>query len=443
MERRDLLKTAGATAGVGLTVSLSGCSLLQDGEGSDGGDGGSGSGEVPSDPVRIALIDFYSGGSEIFGHHSRQSAELVQEDINSNGGILGERELQFEFIDEATGTDQVISDIREMAQNDEIDLLMGVTSDGNANAIAPVADELGLLFIGAAASSKLYDENFTQGKMQNVFRPEPMNLIDAVGAARYIKDELPNVETVAGLNQDYAWGHLTMEQFEMSLERLVPNVEVVDSRFTEIGAGDYASQITALNQADPDLIFSTFWGSDLVNFTNQGQSQGLFEDREIVYTMADHALQDMGDSMPEGVIAGARGPNHFTWLMQENPASEEYVTAYNDEYGEYPTYPAFDKWRNIHLYISVVETAYELTGEWPDNDALRTVLSDSMLQVLPGLALPIPGQQAHFPVVYARTTYTDEYDFPILQDDLRWYAPSRVNPIHGMTTSDWIGRIQF
>jgi len=159
--------------------------------------------------------------------------------------------------------------------------------------------------------------------------------------------------------------------------------------------------------------------------------------------MADHALQDMGDSMPEGVIAGARGPNHFTWLMQENPASEEYVTAYNDEYDEYPTYPAFDKWRNIHLYISAVETAYELTGRWPDNDALRTILSDSMLQVLPGLVLPIPGQQAHFPVVYARTTYTDEYDFPILQDNLRWYAPSRVNPIHGMATSDWLGRIQF
>ena len=81
--------------------------------------------------------------------------------------------------------------------------------------------------------------------------------------ARYIFKRGIKIESVAGINQNYAWGQDSWADFTMSLKVLYPKIEIVSEQFPKIFAGQYGAEVSALSLAKPDLIHSSFWGSDL------------------------------------------------------------------------------------------------------------------------------------------------------------------------------------
>ena len=44
-----------------------------------------------------------------------------------------------------------------------------------------------------------------------------------VGAALYVKDAKPGVKSIAGINQNYAWGQDSWGDFEAAMKVLVPD----------------------------------------------------------------------------------------------------------------------------------------------------------------------------------------------------------------------------
>ena len=59
----------------------------------------------------------------------------------------------------------------------------------------------------------------------------------------------------------------------------------------------------------PDLIHSSLWGGDLESFIIQSNARGLFRNKTVFLSAADHVLPTIGKNIPDGVIIGARGPH--------------------------------------------------------------------------------------------------------------------------------------
>src|SRR6478672_9249200 len=108
-----------------------------------GGPGTSGS--KPAE-LKVAMVDFMSGGAAMFGTGALNAGKMVFDQINAAGGIGGVK-VNYQTLDENGPADQVVSNYRRLVLDEKVDAVIGYTSSANCLAVAPVAEELKKLTI--------------------------------------------------------------------------------------------------------------------------------------------------------------------------------------------------------------------------------------------------------------------------------------------------------
>lgn len=432
--RREFLKEVGlAGVAIGLSSGILGCVTQQPTKEKEQPSGEAG---IPSKPLKMAVVSFLSGPAAIFGVPAANTAKLLVNQINNNGGILGKRRIDLQVLDESGGTDANVRTLRRLATQENVDVVIGYISSGDMLAIAPVAEDLGqLTIIFDAGSNRLFEER----SYEYVFRTDAHLSVGAVGAARLLEN-MSEVKTVALINQDYAWGRDNADIFKAALKRLRPDIEVVAELWPPLFTTDYTSHISALLSAEPDFVFSSLWGGDLVTFTQQAKPQGLFEKSTVLFSTGEHAIQDLGKDMPEGVILGARGPHYWKYWIDTNPLNKKFVQDYYSTYGSYPNYPAYHMWQAIMAYVTAVEKAYNILGKYPDVEDIIYSMEGHELYTPSGYLYIEKTHQAREPALFGYTKFTSQYDFAVL-DGIKLIPADLVNPPPGVKTKDWIATL--
>src|SRR6185295_17377795 len=200
-------------------------------------------------PVKIGIVTFLSGpAAGAFGVPARNGFELMTELLNAGSvpapyatkGIAG-RPIELVIIDEAGGPQKQVAELRNLAQR--VDYVIGYISSGDCLAVAPVAEELKKLTV-------LFDcgtpRIFEEASYKYVFRTRPHATMDAVGAALYLKEMQAKVKTYAGINQNYAWGQDSWNDFSAAMSVLKPEAKITTSQMPKFGAGQYGAEISAL-----------------------------------------------------------------------------------------------------------------------------------------------------------------------------------------------------
>src|SRR5688572_32215322 len=208
--------------------------------------------------VKVGVVTFLSGpAASPFGVPARNAAEFVAESLNKGTAPkpygkqgFGGATLELVIIDEAGSTTTQVTEFRNLVQRANVDLVIGYVSSGNCLAIAPVAEELKkLVNFFDCGTPRIFED----GKYNYVFRTSPTATMDSVGAALYVRDAKPGVKSIAGINQNYAWGQDSWGDFEAAMKVLVPNVEVKTSQMPKLFAGQYNAEISALLSAKPEI----------------------------------------------------------------------------------------------------------------------------------------------------------------------------------------------
>ena len=115
------------------------------------------------------------------------------------------------IIDEAGGTTKQVSEFRNLVERQDVDFVIGYISSGDCLAIAPVAEEMKkLTVLFDCGTPRVFEER----SYKYVFRTRPHATMDAVAAALYLLEQRPDVKTYAGINQNYAWGQDSWNDFE-------------------------------------------------------------------------------------------------------------------------------------------------------------------------------------------------------------------------------------
>lgn len=434
VDRRTFLKGAGAATAA---ASMAGCNNPAAGGDGNGDGGGGGGGEIPSEPLRMATVGFTSGSAAVFGTPMMQAARMVVDKINEAGGILGEREIEMDEYDE--NTEDIVQQYRRLATEENYEVIIGYISSADALSVGPVAEELGQpTIIWDTGTTELFDDAVTDP--QYLFRTCASSSTDAIGAARLLNNALPDVETVAGVNQDYAYGRNNWDLFERGIEAFDIDVDIVETRFTPFPNEDFSSTISALNDNDPDFIFSSLWGGDLVNFMTQANNQGLFDNTLPTFSGGTHIFADAPDQVPDDLIFGARGPHFPYGTLEWNPLHEEFVQSYEEEYGEAPyAHGAFHAWQGLYAYVYSVERAYNLSGAYPDRDAWAASMNGIGFDTPSGfVSIPKDNYNAIEPSFWG---FSDTSGENISLRDAVWIAKEEVNPPVQMTTGEWLDSI--
>ncbi|MGH2541500.1 MAG: ABC transporter substrate-binding protein, partial [Ardenticatenaceae bacterium] len=328
-----------------------------------------GGGEAPGG-LKIGVVSFLSGAAAApFGVPSRNAAELLIEQLNAGGAPapyeqvgIGGVPIRTVYIDEAGGADQQVAEYRRLVLDEQVDLVIGYISSADCLAVAPVAEELRTLTVMFDCGTH---QIFEESEHHYLFRTAGHQIIDNVGAARYVLQQRPELESIAGINQNYAWGQDSWNTFRDSVLQLKPDVSVAAEQFPQLGAGEYSAEISSLLAAGPDVVHSSFWGGDLEGLLIQSTPRGLSQQSLLVLTTGDTVLPRLGANVPPGIIIGARGPHGA--LAPASDLNDWFVESYRNRYGARPVYPSYHMSQAILGVKAAYERAMEANGgQWPD-----------------------------------------------------------------------------
>jgi len=242
------------------------------------------------------------------------------------------------------------------------------------------------------------------------------------------------VKKVAGINQNYAWGQDSWNDFEASMKVLKPAVQVSTSQMPKLGAGQYGAEISALMSGSPEIIHSSLWGGDLDAFVLQAAPRGLFKKSVAVFTAGETAMYKLAGQIPDGTIIGARGANGV--YAPENALNAWFRTAYTDRYSLPPVYPSY----RMAQAILGLKAAYEKAqagGAAPDQDQIIAALEGLTFESPSGtvkMALG-KGHQAVSEAVYGTVKNVKG---KITFVNVKRYPAEKVLPPEGVKSAEWI-----
>jgi len=296
-----------------------------------------------------------------------------------------------------------------------------------------VAEELGttLTVFFDCATKQLVDQKMMK---KVVFRTGGTTVQDGVALAKAVLQYKPDVKTVVGLNQDYAYGRDEWEDFITALKKLKPDVEVLDTLWTPLFTTDYSAQISKIVDLKPDLVHTSYWGPDLANFIQQAAARGLFKVTTVAFARGESMLQEVGVAMPEGQIV--EGPHYFEYPSL-SPLNKQIVEEYKKRYGAYPPYPAYHMANAILGVKYAIEAASMATGQdWPDLSAVSKAF-ERLAYLSPGdwIIMTLNHNAARGAVV-GITKSMSQYNFKVLRP-YHYVPPAEINPPPDMTSKEW------
>ncbi len=392
-------------------------------------------------PVKIGFVTFLSGPAAApFGLPAKNAVELVVEELNAGKGPapyatkgFGGAPIETVIVDEAGSTTTQVTEFRNLVQRHNVDLVIGYVSSGNCLAVAPVAEELKKLTnLFDCGTPRIFEDN----DYQYVFRTSPTATMDSVGAALYVKEAMPKVKSIAGINQNYAWGQDSWADFEASMKQLVPGLEVKTSQMPKLFAGQYNAEISALLGAGADVLHSSFFDGDLEALILQSGPRGLMKKSVTVLTTGETAMHKLAAQIPDGTVLGARGP--FGPYAPDNAFNRWYAKGYQARFKEAPNYASYQMTQAILAVKLAWEKAQDAAGgKRPTNEQVGAALKGMTFEG-PGGTVRMAigkGHQAIMETAYGRTRLVGG---KITMVSVKRYPAEKVNPPEGVKSADWI-----
>ncbi len=326
-----------------------------------------------SAPVKVGFVYIMSGPLSAYGQFAKQGAELAVQEINAAGGING-RQVQAVFEDSTGKADVALRALRKLVYNDKVDILIGLDSSGVADTVVPSIQQMQVPLIITHAATP----NVT-GKFCNkyTFRIS-LNINQNVKAAALVANE-SGAKKWTTVGPDYAFGHQSWEYFEKYLKELNPEATFLpknDVAFPPFNTTDFNSYITKVMNSNPDGVFISLWGGNLIDFVRQATSMGFFDkDYEVLMSLgaATEVLTALGDRMPEGLWVGTR----YWFLANDSPLNNNFVDSYFKQFNAYPSYNAHGAYSAVYAYKAAAEKAGSIDKE-------------EIVKALEGLELEIP-----------------------------------------------------
>jgi branched-chain amino acid transport system substrate-binding protein len=416
--RREFLKAAGAAA-AGVVASPA-IARAQAKKG------------VPKEPVKIGVIAIRAGIAAPVGMAGLRGTAWWADRVNKAGGILG-REVQLVTEEESSPKDTV-ERYRKLILQEKVDVVVGGISTAVTLALGPVAEEMGTPWLSwDGTTQKGVDETMPNPKW--AFKSVD-NEVEAIVAGLLTPKYFKGVKTVAGIGNDYSYGHDCWQTYQAVLKKHNPDVKFVLELFPKLGVTDFTSHIAAIQQAKPDLLMCSFWSGDATIIMKQAAAVGLFKSMKGVFTTAGGVHDSLKKEFtPEGLLLG------YNSMYFDDPRGslllKQFVREYKAKYDGYPAYECDHAYFCAESYKAAVEKAYAASGQWPAKEQVAKALEGIEVQSLSGKRSWREDHVQMCNFYQGITTHKNSYDFATITPIEVVSTKQAMKPA-GAKLLDWI-----
>ncbi|MFB6221831.1 MAG: ABC transporter substrate-binding protein [Halolamina sp.] len=332
IDRRAVLQSASA---VGL-AGMAGC-LGEIGGGTETA-GGSGT-------LTYGVLSPISGSYEGLGPGQRQGAELAIQQLQDDDEFGFDVEAVYK--DTGTTSSTATQVAEEAVQRDGANYLMGAISSSVAGALNSFAADNEVIYNPGGAAVPLTGSQCNKW----VFRAETNTAQIAEAVAGYTVNNLGS--DVWFHIADYAYGNSVLNRVERRMKNEHDDYNRVGLSKSELGADNYDSFISQIQNSDAQVAMLGMTGGDLIKFVSQAVSKGLKEDVTLVSpTMTFAVVRGALGSAAYGTYGGIR---YIPGL--DTGDNQSFVDAYTSEYDAPPDNFARVGYQSIMMTAQGVQAA--------------------------------------------------------------------------------------
>jgi branched-chain amino acid transport system substrate-binding protein len=283
-------------------------------------------------PIKVGLIYDFTGMASEIAEGSRRGADMVFEEINNSGGILG-RKVETVVRDSALKPELGAREAKELILNEKVNVIFGAVSSGVVLAITSVCKQNKTIHISTTGNTEaLTGKNGHRYGFCFVIN----TIMEGANQALQAVERYPQAKKWYVMAPDYQYGHDNAKAFRAGLKKLNPGAEVIAEAFPKFGETEFGTHIRAMIGKKPDAALITTYGADAIALIKQGLPLGLFDIPMIAAFSTDvwPVFSKESISKTKAIVCTDRGP--FYYLSETNPMADRYVKKYITKYGATP-----------------------------------------------------------------------------------------------------------
>lgn len=309
------------------------------------------------EPYKIGVLVAITGGASTLGVPERNTIEMLHQEVEATGGIMGPDGLRHpvEVIMYDTESDETKAVLAaKKLEEDQVSIILGPTQSGTTLAIMDTVQKAEVPLISLAASVKIVEP---VAERKWVFKTPWIDRSFAHAVLGYLKDQ--DITKVAWLSINNAFG----DSGKLEFEALAPDygVEITNMEKFESGDTDMSAQLTKIrgDNAEALIIWSILPGAAIA--TKNAYDLGL--EMPIIQCNAAASpkfVELATTAAAEGVLVHSGKISVAEQLPDSDPQKEvlmKYLTDYRAAYNAEPDQFGGCAWDAFNLAIEVMELA--------------------------------------------------------------------------------------
>ena len=203
------------------------------------------------EPYKLGAIFSITGPGSSLGIPERDTALMLEAEINGKGGIKGPdgkmHPLRLVIYDDASDETKAVLAAKKLIDEDRVTAIVGTTLSGTSLAIVDTVQKAGIPMISCAAASKIVEP---AAERKWIFKTPQSDALIVGALVDYLKAR--GLTKVGWLNVDYAFGQLGWIEFEKAAKTAGLTV-VANEKFGQKDV-DMTAQLTRVRTVSPQAV---------------------------------------------------------------------------------------------------------------------------------------------------------------------------------------------
>jgi len=317
------------------------------------------------DPIKIGSFGPMTGGAAGNGQSQREAIDLVVDEVNAAGGVLG-RKIQVIYGDDAGKPEQAVSIVKRFITSDKVTVVIGGISSPTSMAASQVTREEKVPQIMVASTAA----RITLQGNPWIFRSAVPDVKLSADLADFIAQKFPNIKRMAAIyvNDDFGKGGAT--GFTEAAKKHGIQI-VVEEKYTR-GDVDYTAQLTKIRAANPDGILDWSRYHEGALIAKQAKQMGITAPIFGCDGIAHPKYIELGGDAVNGVFYAT----HFSPATSAHlPVARRLVEKMRAKYNKEPDYTHSEAYDATLVVVDAIKRAGSL-----DREKIRAAMASTDIE---------------------------------------------------------------
>lgn len=376
---------------------------------------------VAEEPYRLGVAIGLSGTGAPYSQEAVEGIEIAVNEINANGGFLGEHPIKLLIRDTETRPVMAEKVANNLIKKSMVRAIIGTYSSATSLAIKPICKANKVLQIATISNSenitKLDPSPYTYSVVPNTYM---LSKTVVVGVAKLAKKN--NWTQYATIASDYAWGRSSQEVQVDLFNQVAPELKLLSTYWPRLGQSRFNSFIVDILAQKPDFVLGSIAGSDNAYWMRDARDYRLF--KKVAYPgglISVSELISQAKSIRRGQYGRCRAP-FFAHL--DVPMMAKLVDTYKAKFDKYPSDWAVMAYDGVYALKQGIEKAGSI-----DTETVKDAMKGLTIDTTRGrLFFREVDNQLSCSTYFGQVADDPLYPFPVYHDLLVLKAPDNWRP---------------